>query len=309
MGAKKGNGTVMAGRNLMRSLARTLLRTGDVTNTIRRKRLAIKRRFYRSAISLSEIRELFRKLGFERDRVVWVQSSWNEFYNLSAKPSELLELMLDMLGPKGTLVMPAFPIEQDPGKILEIDFAPSSCGLLSEIFRRHAGVVRSIHLSSSVCAHGPAADYLVRDHHREIFAWGKLSPFVRLSELDARLVCLGLGRFVTNLTPLHSVECLLYEELPFFRQVFEGTITYEWKRRDGDSGTHEFRLRRGRIKLRGYGRHFPRDTYVQYRVSNLDSYAIDAATALNHAIALARRGITIYVEPRPRPELFIRDNA
>jgi len=99
--------------------------------------------------------------------------------------------------------------------VLEIDIAPSSTGLLTEIFRRQRNVVRSIHLSSSVCALGPAADFLVCDHHRDLFAWGRQSPYYRLVETDARLVCLGLGPFVMNLTPLHAVECLLYDEVPF----------------------------------------------------------------------------------------------
>jgi len=247
---------------------------------------------------------LFATLGFERGRVVWVQSSWNEFYNLPAKPTDVIALMRDMVGPEGTLVMPAFPVNQDPGKLLEIDFAPSSSGLLTEVFRRQPDVRRSIHLSSSVCALGPAADFLVRDHHHDIFPWGPQTPFCRLMDTEARLVCLGLGTFVNNLTPLHAVECLLYEELPFFQQVFRGTVRYRWRTRAGEAGEHEFRCRVGRLKLRGYGRHFPRSSYVQRRLSNVDAFAIDARTAIQHAVALARRGITIYIEPKPRPELF-----
>ena len=123
-------------------------------------------------------------------------------------------------------------------------------------------------------------------------------------EVDARLVCLGLGRFVTNLTPLHSVECLLYEEVPFFSKVFDGTIRYRWRRKNGEEGEHEFHRRIGTLKLRGYGRHFPRASYVERRLSNLDAYAIDARTAIDHAVALARRGVTIYRRPRPRAHLF-----
>jgi aminoglycoside 3-N-acetyltransferase len=156
-----------------------------------------------------------------------------------------------------------------------------------------------------VCAYGPAADYLTRDHHRDIFPWGDKSPFCRLRDTEARLACLGLGRFVSNLTPLHAVECLLYDELPFFKQIFLGTVKYRWSRRNGESGEHEYRCRGGRIRLARYGRHFPRGSYVECRLSSLDAYAIDAATAIGHGVALARKGITIYVEPRPRPSLFV----
>jgi aminoglycoside 3-N-acetyltransferase len=288
----------------MRAIARRVLRTQNVTELIRKKRLAVKRYLYRKPFSLAETRELLLALGFERGRVVWVQSSWNEFYNLNARPSALLSMMIDLLGPSGTLVMPAFPIDQDPSHVLEIDRAPSSTGLLTELFRREPDVCRSIHLSSSVCARGPDADFLVRDHHRDAFPWGIDSPYLRLRDVDARLVCLGLGPFVTNLTPLHSVECLLYDEIPFFRTVFNGTIKYRWRRRTGEEGEHEFHHRVGRIGMRNYGRHFPRDTYVQLRLSSLHAYAIDARSAIAHALSLARRGITIYVDPKPDPRDF-----
>jgi aminoglycoside N3'-acetyltransferase len=282
-----------------------VLGTRDVGNSLRKRRLAIRKRIWRKPYSLTETREMLTRLGVTRGRVVWVQSSWNEFYNLQARPSDVLGLLCDLVGPEGTLVMPAFPVDQDPEKILQIDVAPSSSGLLTEIFRRQRGVQRSIHLSSSVCALGPAAEFLVRDHHRDIFPWGPLSPFCRLREVDARLVCLGLGHFVTNLTPLHAVECLLYDEVPYFRKVFDGTMRYRWRRRSGEEGVHEFRRRVGRLGLRGYGRHFPRDSYTDVQQSNLSAFAIDAKTAIGHAVELGRRGITIYAEPKPRPELFI----
>lgn len=295
----------MSMRQIIRDIGRRILHTHDITDTLRKRRLAVKRRFYRAPFSLEETRRLLVKMGVTRGRVVWVQSSWNEFYNLTAKPSDVLALIVDMLGPQGTLAMPAFPIDPDATKVLEIDFAPSSSGLLTEIFRRQPGVLRSIHLSSSVCALGPAADYLVRDHHRDPFPWGKQSPYQRMIEVDARLVCLGLGPFVRNLTPLHSVECILYDELPYFRQIFQGTTKYRWKRKTGEQGIHEFRTRTGRLSLRAYGRHFPRTSYVQCRLSGLDAYSIDASTAIECAVALARKGVTIYAEPRPRPELFV----
>jgi len=292
-------------RNTVRDIARRVLGTRDLGNTLRKRRLALKKKIWRQRYSLADTRQMLARLGVSRGRVVWVQSSWNDFYNLDAKPSELLNLLCDLVGPEGTLVMPAFPVDQDPEKVFQVDAAPSSSGLLTEVFRRQKGVLRSIHLSASVCALGPAADFLVRDHHKDIFAWGPLTPFCRLRDVDARLVCLGLGNFVTNLTPLHAVECLLYDEVPYYRAVFEGTMRYRWRRRTGEEGEHEFRRRVGRLGLRGYARHFPRDAYVNVGQSNLRSFAIDARTAIDHAVALGRRGITIYAEPKPRPELFV----
>ena len=239
-------------RNYARTMVRRVLRTDDVGKFVRLRRLALEKAISRQPIPLPEFRTALGRLGFSRGRTVWVQSSWNEFYNINAKPSEIIGVMRDLLGPDGTLVMPAFPLEPDASKVLEIDTAPASTGLLTEVFRRTRDVERSIHLTS-VCAAGPGAHYLVQDHHHDRFAWGEKTPFCRLVGQDARFVSFGLGRRPGHFTPLHSVECLLYDEVPFFRRVFDGTIAYTWRRRSGEEGRHEFMRRVGRIAPNRFG--------------------------------------------------------
>ncbi len=282
------------GRALLRDTVRWVLGTDDVGRYVRLRRLEAEKNIYRQKFSLSDLRSLLVGLGFERGRVVWVQSSWNQFYNFDGRPSDVIAVMRDLLGPTGTLAMPAFPIDQDPGKILEIDSVPSSTGILTEIFRRGRDVERSIHLSSSVCAAGPAAHFLVKDHHNDIFAWGPKTPYCRLVEADALFVGLGVAPLVRYLTPLHSVECLLYDEVPFFRDVFDGVVTYRWRRQSGEEGTHEFMKRIGRLSFRAYGRHFPAEMYTKIRLSNLDTHTVEARTVIAHALELGRRGITLY---------------
>lgn len=283
-------------RTFLRRVVRGALGAGDVHAYVRLRRLALEKRFHRQPFTLNELRDVLVKLGFERGRVLWVHSSWNEFYNLNAKPSEVIAVMRDLLGPDGTLVMPAFPADPDPAKILEIDFAPSSTGLLTEIFRRGRDVERSINLTSSVCAAGPAAGFLLRDHHHDLFAWGRKTPYCRAMEVDARIVGLGVGSLVRHMTALHAVECLLYDEVPFFRRVFDGTISYRWRRRNGEEGVHEFMARIGRLNFRRYNRYFPKDIYTRHRISNLATFAIDAKVLIDHALDLGRRGITLYDE-------------
>ena len=101
------------------------------------------------------------------------------------RPSEMIELLLDLLGPEGTLAMPAFPIDQNPDKVFMVDRAPVYTGLLCEVFRRLPDVRRSIHLGASVCAFGPQADFLVRDHHLTRLPWAAL-PGQRLRRIASR---------------------------------------------------------------------------------------------------------------------------
>jgi aminoglycoside 3-N-acetyltransferase len=232
-----------------------------------------------------------------------VQSSWNEFYNVPLKPSEMIELLRDLLGPSGTLAMPAFAIDQTESKVFPVDKAPVYTGLLCEIFRRGAEVHRSIHLSSSVCAVGPNAEFLVKDHHLTDMPWGKDSPFFRLAEVDARM--LGLGAGFEFITPLHAVECLLFDEVPFFQRVFDGTVKYRWKRANGETGEHEYRRRTGDIRPLRLRRHFGPDICTDAKLSNLRMLAADARPFIAHAVMLGREGITMYIDPAPKPELFV----
>jgi aminoglycoside 3-N-acetyltransferase len=235
-----------------------------------------------------------------------VQSSWNEFFNVPMRPSEVVDLLLDLIGPSGTLAMPAFPIDQDPEKLFLVDRAPVYTGLLCEVFRRYAGVRRSIHLSSSVCAIGPNAEFLIKDHHLTSAPWGKDSPFCRLMDVDARMI--GLGAGFEFLTPLHAVECLLFDEVPFFHQVFDGTVRYRWKRANGEIGEHEFMKRTGVIRPHRLRRHFGSDICTESKISNLKMIAADAKPFIEHAVALGRRGITMYVQPVPKASLFVSVN-
>jgi aminoglycoside 3-N-acetyltransferase len=290
-------------RSTTKRLAQKLLGQEDVRGFVRIKRLWLSKQIYRRPIAITELRQQLIDLGVTSGRTLWVQSSWNEFFNVPMRPSEVIDLLRDLLGPDGTLAMPAFPIDRDPAKVFLVDRVPVYTGLLCEAFRRYPGVRRSIHLSSSVCALGPNAEYLIRDHHLTAMPWGKDSPFCRLMEVDARM--LGLGAGFNFMTPLHAVECLLYDEVPFFRKVFDGTIKYRWKRANGETGEHEFMKRTGDIRPNRLRRHFGPDICVDSKISNLRILAADAKPFIEHAVALGRRGITMYIEPVPEKQLFV----
>lgn len=290
-------------RSTVKRIAQKVLGHHNVRDFARTRRLWLDKKLYRRPIAVADLRQRLTALGVTRGRTVWVQSSWNEFFNVPMKPSEVIDLLRELIGPEGTLAMPAFPIDHDPEKVFMVDRAPVNTGLLCEVFRRMPDVQRSIHLSSSVCAIGPNADFLLRDHHRTDMTWGKESPFCRLMDVDARM--LGLGATFNFMTPLHAVECLLHEEIPFFRQVFNGTIRYRWKRANGETGEHEFLKRGGDIRPQRLRRHFGTELVTDSKLSNLKMMAADAKPFIEHAVALGRKGITMYIEPVPKKELFI----
>jgi aminoglycoside N3'-acetyltransferase len=293
-------------RNIVKRLAQKATGQTNVRDFVRTRQLWLSKKIYRRPVQIAELKQRLIDLGVTPGRTIWVQSSWNEFFNVPMRPSEVVDLLLDLIGPSGTLAMPAFPIDQDPEKLFLVDRAPVYTGLLCEVFRRYAGVRRSIHLSSSVCAIGPNAEFLIKDHHLTPAPWGKDSPFCRLMDVDARMI--GLGAGFEFFTPLHAVECLLFDEVPFFQQVFDGTVRYRWKRSNGEIGEHEFMKRTGVIRPHHLRRHFGSYICTESKISNLKMIAADAKPFIEHAVALGRRGITMYVQPVPKASLFVSVN-
>src|SRR5882757_3205608 len=129
-------------RSTAKRIAQKLLGQGDVRGFVRTQKLWLSKKLYRRPIAVAELRQRLIDLGVTPGRTLWVQSSWNEFYNVPMRPSEVIGLLRDLLGPNGTLAMPAFPIDQDPTKVFLVDKAPVYTGLLCEIFRRSSGVSR-----------------------------------------------------------------------------------------------------------------------------------------------------------------------
>jgi aminoglycoside N3'-acetyltransferase len=166
------------------------------------------------------------------------------------------------------------------------------------------GARRSINLIHSVAAVGPNADFLVRDHYRSETPWDQCSPYARLADVDAVLLCLGLPRSFGYGTAQHCPESLLYHEIPYFRRVFGQPLTYRYRDDSGEEGIHRLRQRTGRFRLGRVRRYIRPDRVRVAYLSNLRIQAVGARYLIERLVELARRGITPYYWPIPLRRLF-----
>jgi aminoglycoside 3-N-acetyltransferase len=143
-----------------------------------------------------------------------VHSSYDAFANFEGNANDVLDVLLDLVGPEGTLVMPSQPAQS----VSKFDSrrSPASTGMLCELFRRTDGTLRSLHPGQSVCARGPYARELTREHHLDELGCGRLSPYAKLVHFDSQILGLGLPPLYT--TFLHVVEDLDLENYP--RQIY-----------------------------------------------------------------------------------------
>jgi aminoglycoside 3-N-acetyltransferase len=148
----------------------------------------------------------------------------------------LLALLREVVGPEGTLCMPTHPWHRDnPGFMFDkselvlpysVRKTPSSVGVLTELFRRSVGTLRSRHPLSSLAANGPRARQLLENNlnGREPLPHGRDSGYHRFCELGGRVVSVGIG-LLKVLTVLHVAEEVRDETWPvagfFYRRHFD----------------------------------------------------------------------------------------
>jgi Aminoglycoside 3-N-acetyltransferase len=129
------------------------------------------------------------------------------------------------------------------------------------------------------------------------------SPLPReaVGNFDARMI--GLGAGFNFMTPLHAVECLPTRFRSFERcSMAPSDIA-------GSAPTANRRARIHETDQRYPAGPVAPSFRVRYlrrsKVSNLRILAADAKPLVEHAVALSRRGITMYIEPVPERRLFV----
>lgn len=157
-------------------------------------------------LTQTEIVEALRALGLRAGTIVFVHSSLRSLGYVDGGTDTVVDALLEVLGPAGTLVVPTFTFYHGPGKSPDPVFDPrrdpSTMGKITEAVRRRSDAQRSCHLLHSVAALGPKAIEVTAHHGPS--AWAADGPFWKLYELDARILLLGVPYL--RCTFFHLVE-------------------------------------------------------------------------------------------------------
>jgi len=180
------------------------------------------------AFDAVDLEHSVRGLGLTAGDVVLVHSAWDAFVGFQGKPTEVIAAIQRVVTPGGTVLMPTIPftgtavehVSRHP--VFDVARTPSRVGLLTELFRRSAGVVRSVHPTHAVAAWGRDAVPMCRDHHEATTPCGEPSPYMHLIERDGKVLLVGAD--IDSLTLWHALEEKLESRLPispFTREHFE----------------------------------------------------------------------------------------
>jgi aminoglycoside 3-N-acetyltransferase len=258
------------------------------------------------SFTAADLAARLRGLGLTTGGVVLVHCAFDAFRAFQGRPSDVIDVLRQLVGREGTILMPTMPFSSgtaaawaETHPIVDLRRAPSRMGLVSEVFRRTPGVLRSVHPTHPVAACGKGAERMLAHHWLATTPCGPGSPYHRLLECDGLILFLGTD--VSSLTFFHTAEALLsdsWPESPFTRDIYRLTTIGV----DGAEHVTHTRLFDPQIsRRRNLSKLLPelhaRGAWKQSRAGRLPIALVSARDVLDSVQALAARGIFAYDEP------------
>lgn len=202
--------------------------------------------------------------------------------------------LLEVLGPEGTLLMPALSYASVSARqpVFDVLRTPSCVGALPESFRTRQGTLRSVHPTHSVSGVGRRAAELLAGHERDTTPVGANSPFAKLPQVNGQVLFLGCG--MRPNTSMHGIE--EHVEPPY---LYSTDVDYQVILADGSATTMRVR----RHNFRGWEQRYerlegllgPSDLHTG-RVMQAECHLVESAAMWPAALAALRRDPLFFVE-------------
>lgn len=132
-------------------------------------------------------------------------------------PQDILESFLDVIGPKGTLLLPLFNFDFAKGIPFDISNSESQMGVLTEAGRKFSGAIRTGHAIYSFAVIGyKSSDFVGIDN---VSGYAEDSPFGLLKRLNGKIASLDLED-QNSMTFYHHVEEVKRVDYRYFKSFY-----------------------------------------------------------------------------------------
>jgi aminoglycoside 3-N-acetyltransferase len=253
-----------------------------------------------------------RAAGLAEGSLVCVHSALSRIGDVEGGAQTVVEAILEVVSEAGTVVMPAYASADDfvadaaRGIVPDLRTASSRTGKITEAFRTTPGVLRSSHPFSSCVAWGKHAEYIVRDHAKDLRICHKDSPLGRFLKLGGTVV--GLGTDIGIVSLYHCAEDIggdfpfrTYGE-PFLGEYIDAqglSVRRELVRYDADVARFRIDQPYGEWIRERLREHLERRGILRpaFMFGCARSWTMDATELIREIRALAISGVTIYSRP------------
>lgn len=180
-------------------------------------------------VNFKAIKDYLSEIGVKPGTLLLLHSAYKPLKGTSLKPPQIVDELLQMLGPDGTLAMPAipgypedFPIEQyltaDVSTVTyryDVQKSPITTGALPIALFNKPGSIRSRHPINSMVVYGKLATKITENNlvSNDSLPCGTESSWNHCAENNALIVALGVD-MTHSLTSIHIVEDILDESWP-----------------------------------------------------------------------------------------------
>lgn len=172
-------------------------------------------------LSLTDLVAGFKKTGLQAGDTVLVHSSYKAFGGVEGGPQAVINALLEVLTPEGTLIMPTFNFDFNKGQPWDVRTTPSQMGVLTELVRTDPLAKRVFHPIYSFAIIGKYADELTRERYKS--SYERTSVFGKLRDLNAKIMIIGLD-YTHSFTFVHHVEEM--EGVDYrYKKAFTGQVT------------------------------------------------------------------------------------
>lgn len=154
-----------------------------------------------ASVGYDQILSSLRFMGIREGDVLLVHSALTSIGYVEGGADAVIDALMAAVGRSGTLVMSTltgWASSFDPEK------TPSAVGIISEVFRRRPGVLRSLHPVHSVAACGARAEEIVKGHERCATGCGEGTPYMKIIQLGGKVMLLGVD--MDRNTMMHTLE-------------------------------------------------------------------------------------------------------
>jgi aminoglycoside 3-N-acetyltransferase len=174
-------------------------------------------------INRNELLAGFKRTGLQAGDTVLVHSAFKSFGGVEGGPQTVIDVLLEILTPEGTLIMPTFNFDFNKGQPWDVRTTPSQMGVLTELVRTDPRAKRVFHPFYSFAIIGKYAGELTRERYKS--SYERKSVFGKLRDLDAKIMIIGLD-YTHSFTFVHHVEQMEGVDYRFIK-AFTGEVTDE----------------------------------------------------------------------------------